>query len=144
MLTLDVNWMGVILATVASMALGMIWYMTLAKQWMAATGKKEEDLMGSGGKSPSPFVFAAISQFIMAYGISLLTPALMGGITAPFGAAMVGVHMWGAFMITSMVLNHRYQNMSWKLTLIDGGYLLCAVILQGVVIGYFGEVGVPV
>ncbi len=144
MLTLDVNWMGIILATVASMALGMIWYMTLAKQWMAATGKKQEDLMGSGGKSPSPFVFAAISQFIMAYAINFLTPALMGGVIEPFGAAMVGVHMWGAFIITSMVLNHRYQNMSWKLTVIDGGYLLGVVILQGIVIGYFGGVGASI
>ena len=143
MLTLDVNWMGIILATVASMALGMIWYMTLAKQWMAATGKKEDELMGSGG-SASPFVFAAIVQFIMAYAISLLTPALMGGVVDPKGAAMVGVHMWGAFIITSMVLNHRYQNMSWKLTLIDGGYLLGVVILQGIVIGFFGGVGAAV
>lgn len=136
MLRFDVNWLSIALATVASMALGMGWYMVLAKQWVAATGKKQDELMGSGG-STTPFVFAAICQFVMAYFIAVLTPALMG-VTDLNGAVTVGVSMWLGFIITSMVLNHRYQNMSWSLTLIDGGYLLGVVALQGVVIGLFG------
>ena len=138
MLHFDVNWLSIFLAMIASMALGMIWYMGLAKQWMAATGKKEDKLMGSDGRSPSPFIFAAIVQFIMAYFIAILTPLLMGGVINPTNGALVGAHMWFAFIITSMILNHRYQSMSWKLTLIDGGYLLGVMILQGIIIGLFG------
>ncbi len=136
MLRLDVNWLPIALATVASMALGMGWYMILAKQWIAATGKKRDELMGSGS-SATPFVFAAICQFVMAYFIAVLTPALMGTIDLN-NAVTVGVSMWLGFILTSMVLNHRYQNMSWSLTLIDGGYLLGVVAVQGVVIGLFG------
>lgn len=132
----DVNWIAVVLAAVASMALGMGWYMGLSKQWVAATGKKAEDLMGSGG-STAPFIFAAVCQLIMAYFIAMLTRALMEG-TSVTGAIIVGVHMWFGFILTAMVLNHRYQNMSWNLTLIDGGYLLGVVIVQGLVIGLFG------
>lgn len=138
MLHFDVSWLAVVLATVASMALGMGWYMVLSKQWIAATGKAQEDLMGSGG-SAAPFVFAAICQLIMAYFIAILTPALMESVTA-YNAILVGVHMWFGFILTAMVLNHRYQNMSWNLTLIDGGYLLGVVIVQGLVIGLFGSV----
>lgn len=138
MLHLDVNWISIFLAMIASMALGMIWYMVLAKQWIAATGKKEAELMGSDGRNPSPFIFAAIVQFIMAYFIAILTPLLMGGVINPTNGALVGAHMWFAFIITSMILNHRYQNMNWKLTLIDGGYLLGVVIIQGIIIGLFG------
>lgn len=133
---LDVNWIAVILAAVASMALGMGWYMGLSKPWVAATGKKAEDLMGSGG-STAPFAFAAVCQLIMAYFIAMLTPVLLGETTA-MSAIIVGVHMWLGFILTSMVLNHRYQNMSWNLTLIDGGYLLGVVVVQGLVIGLFG------
>jgi len=136
MLHFDVNWLAIVLATVASMALGMAWYMGLSKQWVAATGKSQDQLMGSGG-SAMPFVFAAVCQLIMAYFIAMLTPTLMGEITA-YGAVLVGVHMWFGFILTSMVLNHRYQNMSWNLTLIDGGYLLGVVVVQGIVIGLFG------
>lgn len=136
MIHFGVNWIGVVLAMVASMALGMIWYMGLSKQWVAATGKKEEELMGSGGAA-TPFVWAAICQLIMAYFIAILTPALMQTIDV-YGAVLVGVHMWVGFIVTSMVLNHRYQNQKWALTIIDGGYLLGVLIVQGVVIGMFG------
>lgn len=136
MIHFDVNWLAILLATVASMALGMAWYMGLSKQWIAATGKKKDELLGSGG-SAAPFVWAAIAQFIMAYFIAVLTPTLMGAMGI-YSAVMVGVHMWLGFIITSMVLNHRYQNQKWALTIIDGGYLLGVMVVQGVVIGLFG------
>jgi hypothetical protein len=46
--------------------------------------------------------------------------------------------MWLGFVLTSMILNHRYQNSKWSLTLIDGAHLLLVLIAQGVVIGLFG------
>jgi len=133
-----VNWLGVVLAVVASMALGMVWYMVFSKQWIKATGKKENELLGASGGAAVPFVWAAASQLIMAYFIALLTGALFPDGLSIYNAVLVGVHMWFGFILTSMVLNHRYQNMSWNLTLIDGGYLLGVVIVQGVVIGVFG------
>lgn len=135
----SVNWLAIVLATVASMALGMGWYMGLAKQWVAATGKSQDELMGSGG-STTPFIWAAACQLVMAYAIARLTPAVMGDVTVIL-APWLGFHMWLAFIITSMILNHRYQNQKWSLTLIDGGYLLGVVIVQGIVIGLFGPVG---
>ncbi len=137
MLNFDVNWLAIVLATVASVALGMGWYMVLSKQWIAATGKRQEDLVNPGGNAP-PFFFAAACQLVMAYFIAVLTPALMEGITDINNAVLAGLYMWLGFIITSMVINHRYQNASWKLTLIDGGYLLGVVVVQGVVIGLFG------
>lgn len=136
MLHLDgINWVAIILATVASMALGMAWYMLLSKQWVAATGKSEDQLMGKGG-SATPFIIAAVCQLVMAYFISLLTPALTDEFTS-YSAVLVGVHMWLGFIMPAMILNHRYQNMSWNLSIIDGGYLLGVVIVQGIVLGLF-------
>lgn len=132
-----VNWLGVVLATLGSMALGMAWYMGFSKQWIAATGKKENELLGSGG-SAMPFVWAAISQLVMAYFIAMLTSALFPNDVSLYYGVLVGVHMWFGFILTAMIINHRYQNMSWSLTLIDGGYLLGVVIVQGAIIGVFG------
>ncbi len=134
MVHFGVNWLGIILAVVASMALGMIWYMGLAKQWLGAQNKTEADMKGVN--SVTPFIWAALAQLIIAYFIALLTPKLMPGVDA-YNAVLVGVHMWFGFILTSMVLNHRYQGQKWSLTLIDGGYLLGVVIVQGVVIGLF-------
>jgi len=135
---LAVNWLAVVLAMIASMALGAAWYMGLSKQWIAATGKTEKQIMAGSGGPATPFIWAAGCQLIMAYFLALLTPALMGEITV-YNGILVGVHMWLGFIITSMILNHRYQGMSWNLALIDGGYLLLVMIVQGAVIGVMGR-----
>ncbi|VAW13995.1 hypothetical protein MNBD_ALPHA12-1098 [hydrothermal vent metagenome] len=137
MLTLNVNWMAIVLATLASTALGMGWYMVLSKQWVAATGKKQEDLVSPNGRFVQ-FGFAAASQFVMAYFIAVLTPLLMGGVINPGNAVWSAIYIWAGFVITTMIINHRYQNMSWKLTLIDGGYLLAVLVLDGIIIGQLG------
>lgn len=132
----DVNWLAVVLAAVASMALGMAWYTVLSKQWIAATGKSRDELPGAG-RQGAPIVWAAICQLVMAYFIALITPPLTNEVTVT-SAILVGVNMWVGFIITAMILNHRYQNRTWMLTVIDGGYLLGVVIVQGLVIGVFG------
>jgi hypothetical protein len=129
-----VNWLAVVLAMIASMALGMGWYMGLSRQWIAATGKTVEQIKAGSGGAATPFIIGAACQLVMAYFLALLTPAILGETTI-YGAVLIGVHMWLGFILTSMILNHRYQGMSWRLTLIDGGYLLGVMIVQGVVIG---------
>ncbi len=129
-----VNWLAVILATVASMALGFVWYMGLSRQWMAASGRTPEDVQGG---DVTPFIWSAIVQLVIAYFLALLTPALTGSINVGNGL-IVAAHMWFGFVLTSMIMNHRYQGKPWSLTVIDGGYLLVAMLLQGVVIGLFG------
>ncbi|MCF6325988.1 MAG: DUF1761 domain-containing protein [Devosiaceae bacterium] len=137
MLSFDVNWLGIILAVVASMALGMIWYMGLAKYWISATGKTEDQLMGKGSNA-TPFIYAAVCQLVIAFFIANLTPALMDGVLNAYNGALVGAQMWLGFILTAMIINHRYQNISWRLTIIDGGYLLGVVLVQGMVIGLLG------
>lgn len=134
----DINWLAVLLAAVASMALGMGWYTILGNQWMAALGKTREELMPEGKASSMPFVIAAICQLVMAYFVLLLTRSIMDTSATDIqvvDAVLVGAHMWFGFVLTSMVLNHAYQGQKWSLTLIDGGYLLAVLVVQGIVIG---------
>lgn len=131
---LAVNWLAVVLAMLASMALGFIWYMALSRQWLAATGRTQDQI---DPKDFTPFVWSAAGQLVMAYFLAVLTPALMGEVS--IGAAvLVGAQMWLAFIATSIVINHRYQGLPWSLSAIDGGYLLGVLVVQGAVIGLFG------
>jgi len=129
----DVNWLAVVLATIASFIFGAVWYMALSKQWLAATGKTKDQL----GKDISPFIWSVVVEFVMAYFLALLIPVLTGAVT-PGNGALVGAHMWFGFVITSMILGHRYEGAKWSLTVIDGGHLLAVLLLQGAVIGLFG------
>lgn len=134
MLTLSVNWVAIVVAAIASMGLGFGWYMALGKPWMEAQGKTREQIMS--GNQAAPFIWSALCQLVMAYFIAILTPRLLGE-TNLANAVQVAVLMWVGFVATSMITNHRYQGQKWALTVIDGGYLLGVLIVQGIVIGLF-------
>ena len=134
-----VNWLAVVLATVASFAFGAVWYMGLSKQWMAALGKTREQL----NVGNTPFIWSVVMELVMAYFLALLTPMLLGEVTV-LGGALIGAHMWLGFVLTTLILNHRYEGMKWSLTIIDGLHLLGVLVIQGVVIGLFGGGAVPV
>lgn len=134
---LDVNWLAVLLAMIASMALGAGWYMVLSKQWIAATGKTTEQIMAGSGGQGAPFIWSAAMQLVMAYFLALLTPMILDGMSVA-NAVVVGIHLWLGFILTSMIINHRFQGMKWSLAVIDAGYLLGVVIVQGIVLGLLG------
>jgi len=131
---LAVNWLAIVLATVASMALGAAYYGVLSAQWLAASGRTKEDI---DPKDFMPYVWSVIVQLIMAYFLAVLTPPLAGAMTIGHGL-QIAFLMWLGFVLTSMILNHRYQGKPWSLTVIDSGYILAALLVQGLVLGLFG------
>lgn len=133
-MTFAVNWLAVIVATVASWALGAGWYMVFARQWLAAIGKTRDQI---NGKDPTPYIFSVLVQLVMAFFVAAITPALFGATTIASGI-QTGVLMWVGFVITSMIQGHRYEGAPWSRTLIDGGYLLAVLVVQGLIIGIFG------
>jgi hypothetical protein len=129
-----INWLAVILATFASWALGAVWYMVLAKQWLASIGKTRDQI---SGKDPTPYIWSVVVQLVMAVALAMLTPQIFGATNIVTGL-QAGFVLWLGFVITSMIQGHRYQGAKWSLTLIDGGYLLGVLLVQGLVIGFFG------
>ncbi len=130
---MGVNWLGVILATVASFAFGAVWYMGLSRQWMAALGKTKDQLQ----VGYTPFAWSVLVELVMAFFVALFTVGMMGEVSIA-NAVLVAVHLWLGFVITTLILNHRYEGMKWSLTIIDGLHLLGVLVIQGVVIGLFG------
>jgi len=129
-----VNWLAVIVATVGSMAAGFVWYVVFARQWLAAIGKTRDQINQS---DMTPYIWSVIVQLVMAYFLALLTPVIFGS-TGVWTGILCAAHMWVGFVITSMILNHRYEGAPWSRTAIDGGYILVALIIQGIIIGLFG------
>ena len=113
--------------------------MVFANQWLAAIGKTRDQINSA---DYTPYIWAVIVQLIMAYFVALLTPVIFGS-TGVWTGILCGVHMWIGFVITAMILNHRYEGAPWSRTIIDGGYILVVLIIQGIIIGLFGG-GAPV
>ena len=130
-----VNYLAVIIATLAGFGLGTVWYMVLAKPWMHAVGKTEAD-RPQGGAQVLLFAIAIVALFVMA----LMLAGLMGhiGDITVRGGVVSGFFVWLGFVITTMGVNHAFGGAKPMLTLIDGGYWLAVLLIQGAVIGAFG------
>ena len=131
----EVNWLAVIAATIAGFAVGAVWYTVLGRQWMTAIGKTRDQL----NAGPAPYVIGILAELVMAYFMALVISNLFGSVNVANGL-MAGAHIWLGFIMPPMILNHRYQNMPWSLTALDGGHLLLVLLVQGLVIGLFGGV----
>jgi Protein of unknown function (DUF1761) len=130
-----VNYVAVIIAALAGFGLGAVWYTVLSKPWMHAIGKTKADT-SQGSAQALPFAIAIIALFVMA----LMLAGLMGhiGDISVRGGVISGFFVWLGFVITTMGVNHAFSGAKTMLTVIDGGYWLAVLLIQGAVIGAFG------
>ncbi len=129
----DVNWVAAIVATIAGFAVGAAWYTSLSRQWQAAIGKTRNQL----DAGPVPYVIGIAVELVMAVVLAVAIRSIFGEVNVANGL-LTGAVMWLGFVLPPMILNHRYQNMPWQLSLIDGGHMLAVLLVQGLVIGLFG------
>lgn len=124
-----IDLIAVVAAAVASFIFGALWYGILGKPWMRAARLTPEDT------KPDPVTFAItfLCQLVMA--------AVFAGIIYHTGSTDVragiisAVLVWAGIVVTTLIVNHRFQKMPWSLTLIDGGHWLGVLLVQGIVLG---------
>ncbi len=126
------NYLAVLVAAVAGFAFGSVWYGVLGKAWLAALGKPQESFK----PQPLPFIVAFVCQLVMAWMLAGLIGHL-GEVTLS-GAVISAGFVWFGFVLTTMMVNHRFQMARWSLSLIDGGHWLGVLLVMGLVIGLFG------
>jgi hypothetical protein len=130
----QINWLAVLLAFIASMAIGFVWYMpaVLGNRWMAAIGKTEEDLKNIGGGAGiwvPMMVAAALTAILLAVLISKLDldNAVAGGWFALILALV--------FRAGGHVIHNGFAGRPAAVTLIDSGHDLVAMTVAGAIIG---------
>lgn len=130
---MQLNYLAIFLAAVAAFVTGSIWYGIFGKHWMAALGKSREDM---GGIPIRPMIMSFIAALIMGWVLAGIIGHV--GHVSVSGGIISGAFVWFGFVITTMTVNHAYQDAKLKLTLIDGGHWLAVLMVMGAVIGWFG------
>lgn len=127
------GFLSVLIAAVAGFAFGALWYMTLSKPWLVASGIKcDENGKPEGNGSPLPFVLSFIAMILVA-GMMRHTFALSGIDT--FAKGLVSGLGIGLFFISPWIMiNNAYGMRPFKLTLIDGGYATFGCAIMGAVL----------
>ncbi len=129
-----VNYLAVLLATVAAFMAGAVYYGALAKPWMKAAGMTPE----TAKFGPALFAVTAVCQLVMAFVLAGVIGHLGDGQVTLRNGLISGLLVWLGFMVTTMTINHRYQDAGWDLTLIDGAHWLIVALIMGGVIGIMG------
>jgi hypothetical protein len=140
----EVNYLALIIAAVAQMVLGFLWYGPLfGKEWSKLRGftfdklSKEEQKAMQQKMMPwygVTFVVSLVTAYVLAHVMFLsqnyfaYTP-LMTGLTTAF-------FMWLGFMMPVRLYNEIFGGNNWKLFGIDTGYSLFGLLAMGVVLGY--------
>ena len=125
------NYLAVLVAAIAAFVFGALWYSILGKSWLAALGRTEQPK-----PDPKVFVMTFVCQLVMAF--------MMAGLIGHLGelslrnAVIAGGFVWVGFVLPTMIVNHRFQEQRWSLTLIDGGHWLGVLLIIGAVTGLFG------
>jgi hypothetical protein len=137
------NYWPVLVAAFVSFAFGALWYGTLGKHWIAATGKSPaefEKARAEMGAVPIPYIIAGVALLVMAWMLAgvLLHLSRSGMIVGVRAGMISGFFLWLGFVITTMAVNHAFQGAKRSLTLIDGGHWLGVLLIQGAILGWWG------
>lgn len=137
MTLMNVSLLSVLVAAVATMVVGFLWYspVLFARPWMAAMGYDPEDkakmqeMQKSAGKSYAiSFVASLASAFVLAKIIHISTVD-----TALYGMK-IGFAIWLGFVTTVQLTAKLFGNQSTKLYLINTGYQLVCYLAMGAIL----------
>lgn len=129
------GFLSVVAAAVAAWVFGAVWYMILARPWMASAGIKAGPDGKPEGNAALPYVLSAIAMLLVA-GMMRHTFASTG-VTTP-GAGLIGGLGVGLFFISPWIMiNNAYGMRPFRLTLIDGGYATFGCAIMGTVLTLF-------
>ncbi|MCV0425503.1 MAG: DUF1761 domain-containing protein [Roseibium sp.] len=127
-----VNLIAVVAAAVGAFIFGSIWYGVLGKAWMKAASLTEEQTRPDPVTLGLTFVCQLVMAFVFA---GIIYHA--GGTSIRTGV-ISALMIWVGIVLTTQIINHRFQGRPWSLTFIDCGHWLGVLLVQGIVIGWFG------
>ncbi|MSU91192.1 DUF1761 family protein [Rhodobacteraceae bacterium 2CG4] len=123
---------AVLLAAVASYAWGSVWYMSMAKPWMAANGLTAESI---DRKNPAPYIISFAATVLVAGMMRHIL--VMAGIDSVGAALVTGLGL-GAFIAAPwIVTNYAFAGRPRALMAIDATYAVVGCAIIGLVLGLF-------
>jgi hypothetical protein len=130
----QINWLAVLLAFIASMAIGFVWYLpaVLGNRWMAAIGKTEEDLKSTAGGAGiwvPMMVAAALTAVLLAVLIGNL------GLDNAAAGGLLALVLAVVFRAGGHAIHNGFAGRPIAVTLIDSGHDVVAMTAAGAIIG---------
>jgi hypothetical protein len=130
--TVSVNYLAVLVATVVQMIVGGLWYSPLlfGKMWIKLSGLSQKQLeeckkKGMGKSYALMFLGALVMNYVLAHFV-----AYTGATTFTLGM-QTGFWIWLGFLATTTMGMVLWDNKPWSLYVLNNGYHLIVLLLTG-------------
>lgn len=134
---MGVNLWSVLVAAIATMILGFLWYspFLFAKPWTLAMGydpndkvRMDEMRKGAGKLYGITFIASLISAFVLAKIIDVTT------VNSALYGMKIGFAVWLGFVTTVQLTSTLFKKRPIKVYLIDTGYQLVCYLVMGAIL----------
>jgi hypothetical protein len=135
MLGTQMNFLAIIVAVLATFALGALWYSPLlfGNMWVRAHGYAGERLERMKKAAPRAYGVSLVAFLVLASVLAFLAGRL--GIGSALGGVKLGLAVWVGFAATIGITSWVYSDKPLSTYLIDAGYQLAYLMLMGAIIG---------
>jgi hypothetical protein len=124
---ITINYWAVLVAAVANIIIGSVWYSVFSRQWLQAIGKKKEELSNPQNGYIASIITALITAYVLAYFVGLVEATMVAD------GAQLGFWIWLGFVGTYTAMAYAWEGRSWNLWLINNGnQLLTLVVMAGI------------
>ena len=130
----EVSALPIVLAGVANMVLGFIWYnpKVFGDSWMAMAGLSKDKMEAGARMMPVMSLIALFFAIVMAYVMSHF--AIAWGVWDWIGAIELAFWLWIGFVVPPMLGVVLWEGKSVKLFAINAGFWLLGLSMMGVIL----------
>jgi uncharacterized protein DUF1761 len=126
---LGVSYVGVLVAAIAAVAVGFIWYRpaVFGKRWMAYIGMTD-----TGNPGPMVIAVGVIAALVNAWVLAVLALNLKAATLGD--GIMLGVLVWLGFMATLTAAQVNFERRPWGLWVLNNGHDVIVQVLIGAIV----------
>ena len=130
---MTINYLTVLLAAVASMVLGFLWYgPVFGKAWMRLSGKTMEDMKGGKNEMMRGYVLGFLASAVMAFILAFFAKTL--GVADIRQAFTLSALVWIGFFATSSLSGVLWEKQPWSLYFLNIAYQFVNVFVMTAIV----------
>ncbi len=128
--SLSVNWFAILVAAIANMVIGALWYSPLlfGKAWMRASGKS--DMKGSGKLYLLNFIASILIAYVLVHAIRYAA----GNVPTMSDGLMVSVINWLGFLVAGVLPVYLFEGRNKTLYFLYITYQLISFLVMGAIL----------
>lgn len=138
-MSVEVNYLAVVLATLSTMVVGSIWYTpkVFGKTWMRLAKLKQADLEKNGMKPILvTLVVSLITAFVLAH-MAYIAHQFFGNSFLQ-DSLTTAVWAWLGFTASRVITHDAFEGRPHQLTLLNVSHELVTFVVMGLIIGLMG------